>query len=84
MAVDPLEFARLASVVRRFIGDEEEVDAISLRLVDGSPWLQIELELYLRAPVSLALWKHTGAIYRVDSHGAAADDPVASLREAIG
>lgn len=53
-----------------------EVETLKLVVNAGSPWLSASAWVYLEGPRELALWRATGAVYKVDSGGAVGDDPI--------
>lgn len=56
----------------------KEVAGLQLTVENGSPWLQIDARVYLEGIIKLALWRATGAVYRVGEDGAVEDDPFIS------
>ena len=74
MAVDwptPDELAQLERATA-----DLDVERAFLRVERASPWVSLDVWVFLEGERKFALWRATGAVYEVDQHGAAADDPM--------
>jgi hypothetical protein len=54
---------------------ELDVTKATLIVEPDSPWLCFDVWVHLEGERKFALWRYTGAVYRVDEHGAVEDDP---------
>lgn len=54
--------------------DGLDVESFTFKIEPDSPWLQIDMWVHLEGERQYALWRTTGAIYKVID-GAAEDDP---------
>jgi hypothetical protein len=77
--IDELRFTVTPAELRAIAGALDVLDVqhgnAMLTARDGSPWLEVDVAMTHQL-VRLALWRRTRAVYRVDEHGAVADDPI--------
>lgn len=60
--------------LQKALGDAE-IEMVRLVFAE-SPWLQVDVWVHLEGERKLALWRATGAVYKVGSDGAVGDDPI--------
>jgi hypothetical protein len=53
-----------------------DVERSTLWFDGRGPWLSLDVWVHLEGERKFVLWRATGAVYPVDEHGAAADDPI--------
>jgi len=61
--------------VERALG-MRDVTKVTIVCEDNSPWLIVDVWVHMEGEVKLALWRATGAVFRVGPDGAVEDDPI--------
>jgi hypothetical protein len=70
-----------SGLIFRFMGDVD-VERLDVR-IENSPWVSFDVWVHMRGEYKFALWRSSGDVFAVDASGAAGDEPVASLAEAL-
>lgn len=70
----PEELRQLDKALEGLVG--MNVSSVSLTVeTEKDSWLTLQAWVYLQGELRLALWRNTGAVYKINDQGAVEDDP---------